>query len=214
METSNYGAQGPAPITHEPIAHSGNQPLSEGYPGHGGGGGDYLPPSNAPGIGYGGTDRVGTGAAGTHGYETHGMHEPTGRTGATGTHGYETHGMHEHPTVTGTGLATGGGQLAPLPPTGTVNNQHQKRGGSGQKITGMMESAIGTLVSSDTLKNRGAQKQREADAIKLQGRELEEAERLEREAMMRRDRAVAHGAHPMNKNLGGGMNENAGNPLR
>lgn len=34
---------------------------------------------------------------------------------------------------------------------------------------------------------------REANAIKLQSSELAEAERLEREAMMRRERAVGHG---------------------
>ena len=35
---------------------------------------------------------------------------------------------------------------------------------------------------------------REANAYKAQSSELAEAERLEREAMLRRERAVAHGA--------------------
>ena len=46
--------------------------------------------------------------------------------------------------------------------------------------------------------------------------ELAEAERLEREAMLRRERAVAHGAHPDNRHLGGqpgagALNERQGN---
>lgn len=44
---------------------------------------------------------------------------------------------------------------------------------------------------------------REAQAYKVQGAELAEAERHEREALMRRERAVAHGAHPDHRHLGG-----------
>ena len=44
---------------------------------------------------------------------------------------------------------------------------------------------------------------READALKAQAAELSEAERLEREAISRRERAVAHGAHPELRRLGG-----------
>lgn len=36
---------------------------------------------------------------------------------------------------------------------------------------------------------------REAQAFKIQGAELAEAERLERDAKMRRERAVAHGGY-------------------
>lgn len=48
----------------------------------------------------------------------------------------------------------------------------------------------------------------EAEAYKRQAAELSEAERLEHEAQVRRERAVAHGAHPGNlhpqgQNLGG-----------
>ena len=44
---------------------------------------------------------------------------------------------------------------------------------------------------------------READALKAQAAELSEAERLEREAISRRERAVAHGAHPELRHLRG-----------
>ena len=44
---------------------------------------------------------------------------------------------------------------------------------------------------------------REAAALKSQASELTEAERLEQAALARRERAVAHGAHPDHKFLGG-----------
>lgn len=44
---------------------------------------------------------------------------------------------------------------------------------------------------------------REARGLKVQSQELAEAERLEQEAGMRRERAVAHGAHPDNRHVGG-----------
>lgn len=44
---------------------------------------------------------------------------------------------------------------------------------------------------------------RESRALKAQAAELNEAERLESAARSRRERAVAHGAHPQLRNLGG-----------
>lgn len=66
-------------------------------------------------------------------------------------------------------------------------------GPSGGRITGKIESALGSAVGSESLQAKGLQKQREAEAIKLQAAELSEAERLEEEARMRRQRAVGHG---------------------
>ena len=43
----------------------------------------------------------------------------------------------------------------------------------------------------------------EAESYKRQAAELSEAERLEQEARLRRERAVAHGAHPGNLNAQG-----------
>lgn len=60
-------------------------------------------------------------------------------------------------------------------------------------MTGKVESAIGSMVGSNALKAKGLQKEQESNAVKLQTSELAEAERLEREAMMRRERAVGHG---------------------
>ena len=52
---------------------------------------------------------------------------------------------------------------------------------------------------------------REAAALKAQAAELTEAERLEQAALARRERAVAHGAHPDHRHLGG-HNPGAGAP--
>lgn len=68
-------------------------------------------------------------------------------------------------TGTGTGTGTGaggglhGGQHGTVPPTGTLNNQNQTRGGEGQRMMGKMESAVGSMVGSETLKVRGLQKE-------------------------------------------------------
>ncbi|PPQ78616.1 hypothetical protein CVT25_010580 [Psilocybe cyanescens] len=97
-----------------------------------------------------------------------------------------------------------GARGAGIPATGTVNHGDNTTGGAGQRLTGKVESAIGSMVGSNALKSKGLQKEQEANAIKLQGRELAEAERLEREALMRRERAVGHGAHPANSALGAG----------
>jgi len=76
--------------------------------------------------------------------------------------------------------------------------------GSGQHaITGKVEHAVGSMIGSKSLKAKGIQKEQEAMAFKAQGSELAEAERHEREALMRRERAVAHGAHPDHRHLGG-----------
>jgi len=71
-------------------------------------------------------------------------------------------------------------------------------------MTGKVESAIGTMLSSHALKQKGEEKQREADLVKAQSAELAEAERLERAAHEHRVRAVGQGAHPDNMHLSGG----------
>ncbi|PPR06786.1 hypothetical protein CVT24_011286 [Panaeolus cyanescens] len=115
-------------------------------------------------------------------------------------------------TSGGTGPHTlGQNDRAHIPPTNQLDGSHgglpRGSGGSasGQRLTGKIESAIGSAVGSSALKAKGEMKQHEANAVKMQGAELAEAERLEREALMRRERAVGHaGAHPANSSLGGG----------
>lgn len=76
-------------------------------------------------------------------------------------------------------------------------------GGGGAGFVGKLETAIGSAVGSQSLKARGLAKEHESNALKAQSAELAEAERLEHDAMARRERAVAHGAHPDFGHLGG-----------
>ncbi|THG96986.1 hypothetical protein EW026_g4946 [Hermanssonia centrifuga] len=98
------------------------------------------------------------------------------------------------------------------PYANTVNNNEVtpvnhfssgQQSGTGSSVTGKVERAIGTLVCSQSLKAKGIEKEREAQAKKSQSVELAEAERLEQEALVRRGRAVDFGAHPANNALGG-----------
>lgn len=74
--------------------------------------------------------------------------------------------------------------------------QHFSNGqktGTGSSTTGKIERAIGTMVCSSSLKAKGAAKEQQAQAYQAQRAEISEAERLEQEASMRRQRAVDHG---------------------
>jgi len=71
-------------------------------------------------------------------------------------------------------------------------------GGTGTKFLGKAESALGTMIGSQSLKAKGLEKEREANNATMQGLHLAEAERLEREALMHRQNAAGQGAHPAN----------------
>ncbi|EIW78643.1 hypothetical protein CONPUDRAFT_167609 [Coniophora puteana RWD-64-598 SS2] len=101
-----------------------------------------------------------------------------------------------------TGASTGTGGANPPASSGNRDQGH----GGGQSMTNKVESAVGSMVGSNALKAKGMQKRQEADSIHQQSQELAEAERLEHEALVRRDHAVSHGAHPQNKHLGGDAN--------
>jgi len=101
------------------------------------------------------------------------------------------------------GAGTGAGVGHPgIPPAETLNSQNQSHSGGGA-LTGKIEHAVGSIVGSKSLKAKGIQKEQEARGLKIQSQELAEAERLEHEAGLRRERAVAHGAHPDNRHVGG-----------
>ena len=95
-----------------------------------------------------------------------------------------------------------------VPPASHINRDNNLSGSGGSRLAGKAERGLGTLVGSQALKERGLQKEQEASAFKMQSAEIAEAERLEKEALMRRERAVAHGAHPDNRHLGGLQNAN------
>ncbi|KAI0654393.1 hypothetical protein C8Q70DRAFT_1047996 [Cubamyces menziesii] len=104
--------------------------------------------------------------------------------------------------------AAGPGANPAVPPASHINTSNTRSGGGGGRLAGKAERAAGALVGSQALKERGFQKEQEASAFKMQSAEIAEAERLEKEALMRRERAVAHGAHPDNRHLGGLQNAN------
>ncbi|PAV15459.1 hypothetical protein PNOK_0922300 [Pyrrhoderma noxium] len=106
---------------------------------------------------------------------------------------------------TGVGTGPRAAQQALPPRTDASGNPAvpRSRGTLGSRMTGKAEFALGSVVGSQSLKEKGLAKEREADALKAQAAELSEAERLEREAISRRERAVAHGAHPELRHLGG-----------
>lgn len=104
--------------------------------------------------------------------------------------------------------ADGTGPNQQVPPVSHINTSTGHQGGGGSRLAGKTERAVGTLVGSQALKEKGIQKEQEAGAFTQQSAEIAEAERLEKEALMRRERAVAHGAHPDNRHLGGLQNAN------
>lgn len=101
------------------------------------------------------------------------------------------------------------GNTASTDPSLTTERHHD-RGKTRVRAEGGTEEVAGQLVGSRALQAHGAQKEQEANAIKVQSTELAEAERLEREAVLRRETAVAHGAHPDNKHLGAGFSNSTG----
>jgi hypothetical protein len=163
--------------------------------------------SGGPGHGhYSGAETEGYGTAGAPGY---------GAGTGTGHHGAGVPADHMANAYPGTASAggfypgpdSGRGVSASgepgIPPTHTVNHGSTTGSGSGSAFAGKVEQAVGTLLSSQSLKAKGLQKEEEARALKAQSRELTAAEQLEKEAAMRRERAVAHGAHPDNRHVGG-----------
>ncbi|KAF9787902.1 hypothetical protein BJ322DRAFT_1045913 [Thelephora terrestris] len=73
------------------------------------------------------------------------------------------------------------------------------------KFGGKVETAVGNMIGSDSLRAKGIQKEREARDLNMQSNELAQAESLEREAKMHRDRAMA-GSNLVNSNGDGRFN--------
>jgi len=153
---------------------------------------------NVPGSGAAG---VGAGAGAGAGYPDQQQQYNTGAGGP---------GVGAGTGAPGVGGA-GYDNNAGVPPANHLN-QGQQQGGGGRRFEGKLEHAVGSMVGSQALKNKGIQKEQEAGAFQAQSAEIAEAERLEQEALTRRERAVAHGAHPDNKYLGGG--QLGGNPTQ
>ncbi|EJC99338.1 uncharacterized protein FOMMEDRAFT_170628 [Fomitiporia mediterranea MF3/22] len=183
-EQPNAGYDNTAGYDNPGMTGSGGNRLRKN---HGAAHNDPLyPSSNAPGAGYGQQER---GMAGAGGYNDN----------ITTNHPHMREDGYEQ-----TGYGSGGAARHAMPPqTDAMGNPtHPRTGGGGSRLAGKVESAVGTMLGSENLKRKGMEKEQESQALKVQASELSEAERLEQAALARRERAVAHGAHPDHKHLG------------
>jgi len=116
------------------------------------------------------------------------------------------HGVHDSRAVNAPGATTQVDGVT-IPATGATSKGAQSAGE--KAFVGKLEHVAGSILCSSTLKAKGIQKEQEAQAMKVQAAELGAAERLEKEAMMRRERAVAHGADPQILHPGGQQSQTA-----
>jgi hypothetical protein len=147
-----------------------------------------------------GGDRHDTTATGHHSSEHYGEGHGTGLGMG------NTHGGHR-----GVGAETYGGAPGVAPghtdyPQGGTGRaaEHSSSGGGGKSLEGKIEKGLGTMIGSDSLKQKGLEKEREAAILKEQAQHLEHAERLELEAKMHREAALgshhAGGVRPAGEN--------------
>ncbi|KAG9045468.1 hypothetical protein FS837_006249 [Tulasnella sp. UAMH 9824] len=68
--------------------------------------------------------------------------------------------------------------------------------------SGKIEKAVGTMLCSTTMKQKGLEKQAQGANIAVQSREIAQAENLEAQARAMRGHAVGMGAHPNHMNPG------------
>ncbi|EPS95648.1 hypothetical protein FOMPIDRAFT_1043500 [Fomitopsis schrenkii] len=85
-----------------------------------------------------------------------------------------------------------------------ADTRHRDHHGHHGGVVDRAEQHVENAVGARAVHNQVGDKEQEVKAIKAQSAELAEAERLEREAKMHRDRAVSGGAHPDNQRLGAG----------
>ncbi|KAG8965466.1 hypothetical protein FRC03_000463 [Tulasnella sp. 419] len=103
----------------------------------------------------------------------------------------------------GTGMGAGGTQ------TNTITNP-QAREGRRLERNGKLEHAAGILISSQSMKAKGLAKEEEGKRLRMQAEDIAQAEVLEREAAMRRQRAGA--TNPPQVTGGGVRNDLFGGP--
>jgi len=95
----------------------------------------------------------------------------------------------------------------PLLPPNTYANSDPTVGHGSAKVTGgKIQNALGKAVGSGSLQMKGAQKIQQGEAEQVAAGHLREADRLENEAVMRREMAGAgHGVHTTAGNMRGGL---------
>ncbi|EIN08356.1 hypothetical protein PUNSTDRAFT_44880 [Punctularia strigosozonata HHB-11173 SS5] len=162
---------------------------------------------------------LGGGGAGVREQELRGQQGHAGETGyQQGEPGWEQRELGSRGGQSGYGHETSGqghqgaGQLQYDQQAGTQQSRsgggilgHKQHGGGGLKhAEGRAEEDVGELIGSRALQAKGMEKEQEANRFRQQASELSEAERLEKEAFEARQRAVQHGAHNANAQLGAG----------
>lgn len=143
-----------------------------------------IPSTFGAGNGLGGVGGVGTTGLGH-----------TDHTGAPLSHNNDV----AHNGTTGTHTGIGAGTHNPTPTHALPSSTHpthpstQTKAAHSEERMGKIELAAGKILHSTTLKAKGEAKIEHAHAIQNQSSELNEAERLEAEAKLRRERADAFG---------------------
>lgn len=129
-------------------------------------------PAAVPGVQHG----IQTGPLGVQTAPTRGTGFASAQPG-TGTPGNFTHGTQPGGRDPHVGEDRSGAQV------------HQPSGGTGSVIGGKLQQAAGVLLGSENLKAKGLERESRA----LGDANVDEAQRLEQEAMAKRQKAVAHG---------------------
>ncbi|RXK34990.1 hypothetical protein M231_07744 [Tremella mesenterica] len=148
------------------------------------------------GAGYGGihknreingTTPMGSGTTGT-----------AGATGAAATTGVGPSGAHTGPAPLGPNAPTNPASTTRAPAEGTAGGQSATaptlRQAAKLERKGKLESTLSHLTCSSNMRHKANTHLAQADHLRMQASELGEAERLETEAGMRRQRAVGLGA--------------------
>jgi len=176
-------------------------------------------------AGYGNTGAAhGTGTTGTGNHHHHFGRDAAVAGGVGGAVGLAEHEHHRHQAnaahnnagygagagttetgygngagTNGAGYGAGAGAGAGVGSNTNPSNAHA----GGSTFKGRLQEAAGALTGNRELQAKGAAQQQAAQAEKFQRGEINEAERLESTAQMRRDRAVASGANPLHGSAGG-----------
>jgi len=174
---------------HEQLAHNHNNGINGGVTGTGPTGTGAAYGTQQPAGGYNGLN---TGVGGTG-----------ANTGPAPLHG-------AHAASNTSPVSSGSGIPASLNSVKRANSLERK---------GKLESALASITCSSSMRHKSQNHLAQADHLRMQSSELGEAERLENEAGMRRQRAVGLGANPEHAsgttgfapNNGVGMNTMGGN---
>ena len=109
--------------------------------------------ANAPGVGYNQQEHVGgTGrGAGTHG--GFGTHQPGNDPS------YMNNDNYGQPGYGSTGVTGGAAHHNMAPQTDSSGNPAHPHGGGGSRMAGKVESAMGSILGSESLKRKGMEKE-------------------------------------------------------